>query len=235
VKKVMFWAQLFLILFVGLVQGPGAYAQEVSNSQAGNKPSGALVGSIEYADVKESESNPQLQSLEDLRRWVASVDKIAVDGGKGVPEELTPADLSYLSVAYLYCVAQRGTCPFVLDTILDSDLETSLSNGVAGCSTMKRFWKEWLRSALDERAKFLLSVSNGLKLAAFNSQERPRYVQCSNTVAELMAQHNNLGSRFGGGGTSRSSLSSIKQFLEELHTSKVDIYQEIGVSHGQGN
>jgi len=219
----MFRVQFVSFLFAGFLVCPGAYAQGVSNSPEGGRKNGSIVGSIEYADAKESERDPQLQSIEDLRRWVASVDKIAVDGGKGRAEELTPADVSYMSVAYLYCVVQRGTCPFILETILDADLEASLSSGVAGCTTMKRFWKEWLRSALDERAKFLLSVSSGLKLAAFNSQERPRYVQCSSTVAELMAPQNNLSARFGSAGTSRAAHASFKQFIEELHTSKVDI------------
>jgi hypothetical protein len=33
-----------------------------------------------------------------------------------------------------------------------------------------------------------VSAASGAKLAAFNASQRPRYVQCKETVAELMAK-----------------------------------------------
>lgn len=229
----MVQGHIISVFLIVLALGSTAYAQGVSDQQEGVKPKGAVVGSIDYVEANESERNPQLQSLENIQRWVASVDRISLEGGKGVPDELTPADVSYMSVAYLYCVKQQGTCPFFLETILDADLEVSRSSGVASCATLKRFWKEWLRSGLEERAKFLLSVSKGLELAAFNSQERPRYVQCSGTVAALVGPQSNLTARFGNDGASRAHHASMKQFIEQLQTDKVDVYQEIQVAVGK--
>lgn len=92
--------------------------------------------------------------------------------------------LSYLSAVYLYCAINNGTCPLVLNALLEVDLIRSKVSGQVSCPTMKRFWNAWVASDMEERHKFQVRTSHINAYTQFNTQTRPRYLRCEATIQD---------------------------------------------------
>jgi hypothetical protein len=192
-------------------------------------PKGVVAGSVEYAQVDAPQRNTQLMNLEQVLEWGRAVQKIARESGKGSPPVLEDGAVSYLSVLYLYCTSNKGICPFILDTILEGDIESSRELEKPACPTMKRFWKMWLSSGMEERAKFDSSITRGLEVAEFNSQVRPRYIRCGEAVQDALKDPVSLAARYGPEGSSTKTIAEFLKFLEEVREQKTDILRSTGI------
>ena len=215
-----------LWMLAGVVLTNDAFAQAGEGQAA---PEGVVAGSVEYAQVDAPQRNTQLMSLEQVVEWGRAVEKIAREGGKGSPPALDDGAVSYLSVLYLYCTSSRGVCPFILDTILEGDIESSRELDKPSCPTMKKFWKTWLSSGMEERAKFDSSITRGLEVAEFNSTSRPRYIRCGIAVREVLEDKIALTARYGPQGISLKAIASFLQFVEEVKEKKTDIWRSSGI------
>ena len=215
-----------LCVLVGVALTHNALAQAGEGQAA---PEGVVAGSVEYAQVDAPQRNSQLISLEQVVEWGRAVQKIAREGGKGSAPALDDGAVSYLSVLYLYCTSTRGVCPFILDTILEGDIESSREVEKPSCPTMKKFWKTWLSSGMEERAKFDSSITRGLEVAEFNSKSRPRYIRCGVAVQEVLEDKVALAARYGPEGSSLKSIDSFLQFVEEVKEKKTDIWRSTGI------
>lgn len=203
-----------------------AYA-EPQPPQGGSQ--GVVAGSIEYSPVDAPQRNGQLLSLEKVSTWAEQLEKGLREGGKVAPEPLDESTLSYLSVLYLYCVSNQGVCGFLLDSVLEGDLISARESGKPACPMMKRFWKAWLSSGLEERAKFNKSITQGLEVAEFNSTKRPSYIKCGETIQELLADTAALEKRYGPEGSSTKEVAKFIKFLNDVEANKIDIYRSTGV------
>jgi hypothetical protein len=206
-----------------------AYAQSQPSEGAGEP---VVAGSVHYNQVDAPQKNGQLLSLEKAIAWGEELEKLVKEGGKSAPASLEDATISYLSVLYLYCTSNQGVCSFMLDSILEGDLLASRSTGAPACPTMKKFWKAWLSSGLEERAKFNKSIAHGLEVAEFNSTLRPKYIQCGGTVKNLLSEQGELTKRYGPDGTSTKEVANFLRFLKEVESQKIDIYRSTGVLDG---
>jgi hypothetical protein len=93
-----------------------------------------------------------------------------------------------------------------------------------------RFFKSYLSQELDERGKYLFSLTRGLEVDKFNTTERPRFVECKETVSAIIADKEVLAQRFGGKGTEATSVAAFRSLLAEIKDQKVDIFVATGMS-----
>ena len=204
-------------------------AQEPTTANRSRERAPALTGQVAYENPNLSARNHQLDALEQLDKWSAGLGSIVGGAGEGISPELNQNAISYLSVLYLYCSVKQGPCPFILETILDDDITRSRSEKTARCPLTNRFFKRYISQSLDERAKFLFSLSDGLEVAKFNSEERPRFVACKETVSSIIADQDVLRQRYGDKGASVETLETFRALLADLRENKVDIYGATGI------
>ncbi|MEY4670065.1 MAG: hypothetical protein RL518_2764 [Pseudomonadota bacterium] len=188
-----------------------------------------MTGQVAYSNPDAPARNHQLDALSALQEWSARLESIVSSTGKGETPELNQNAVSYLSVLYLYCSAKQGPCPFILDAILDADIAVSRHESSVKCPLTTRFFKSYVAHELDERGKFLFSLTQGLEIAKFNTVERPRYVECKETVAAIVEDKEVLGQRFGEKGSARESVAALRALLAEVQDKKLDIFEATGM------
>jgi hypothetical protein len=91
-------------------------------------------------------------------------------------------ELYYLNGVYLYCTLKNGTCPYILETILETDILNSQIDGKASCPHTLRFWQEWIDNSFEDRVNYNLGTGFLTKYQDFKKNIRPRYLRCSATV-----------------------------------------------------
>jgi len=213
---------------------PGGRAWgEESPSGAGKTTSSTVItGEVAYSDPNAKGRNQQLEAQDALESWIQSVQAAAKSGGDKRLDALDPDVASYLSVLYFYCTAKDGPCPFVLESLLDAEVMTARATKEISCLSMKRFFKSYLSHGLDDRGKFLYPLTRGLDMANFNQQDRPRYVECKETVAAILEDKEVLAQRFGEKGSSLESLSKLDELLKGVKTNKTDVFVATGLLDG---
>ena len=207
-----------------------AWAEDDAGSHQKDAKKHALTGDVAYSDPNVQARNHQLDAQDKLEAWSAQVLAAIRGGGEGKVTELDAPTASYLSVLYLYCTVKKGPCPFILETLLDSDIITARSEKTTTCTSMTRFFKGYLSNALDDRAKFLYSVTQGLEMANFNTQSRPRFIECRETVAAIVEDKEAVAQRFGEKGTSVATVEAFNSLLKDVKSEKTDIYVATGLS-----
>jgi len=179
---------------------------------------------IESTEVKPRSGNSVAQ--DQASEFLKSMESFAKGGGTGSVPTLTDGAAQHLSVMYLFCLKKLGPCPFILDSVLEADVAAARVSGAAECPSMSRFWRKWLDNELEQRVKFLLSVSNMSALASFNTIERPKYVRCKETVAELKGTTG----RYGEGGPSTVAIVKTAKLLADISSRSIDIYGAVGLT-----
>lgn len=192
-----------------------------------------LAGEVKYSETASKTKDLRVIGYDNVVKWADALSKIASADGKGSMPALEGVSSSYLAVLYLHCVARNGTCSFILDSILEADVIASRVDDKAKCPSMKSFWKNWLAMELEERGKFLVSVATGLEMASFNSNERPRYVNCRPTVAAILEDKEGLAKRYGTGTPASEVVGRLMALLKEVKEDRVDIFGATGVKLGQ--
>jgi hypothetical protein len=216
-----------LVVVSGL--SSAAFAQEPTAKTTSKGGPPALTGQVAYENPDAPARNNQLEALEELDGWSSRLESIIKGSGEGIAPDLKQNAISYLSVLYLYCSVKQGPCPFILEMILDDDIARSRSEKNARCPVMNRFFKSYISQSLDERGKFLFSLREGLEIAKFNSEERPRFVECKETVSAIITDKDVLDQRYGEKGSSVNSAKAFRLLLTDIKEKKVDIYGATGV------
>jgi hypothetical protein len=193
----------------------------------------ALTGAVAYSDPNVQARNHQLDAQDRLEAWSGQLLAAIKGGGEGTVAELDSPTADYLSVLYLYCTVKQGPCPFILETVLDSDIIAARSDKATKCASMTRFFKGYLSNALDERAKFLYPLTQGLEMATFNTQSRPRFIECRETVTAILEDHEVVAQRFGERGTALGTLEAFKTLVQDVKSHKIDIYVATGLTKGE--
>jgi hypothetical protein len=111
---------------------------------------------------------------------------ITTDGAKPTAVNFPDTNLYYLNGVLLFCSVKNGSCPFLLDTILEIDVFNSQLDNKVSCPHMLRFWQEWIDNSFEQRLSYSLGTGVLKKYQDFKTQERPRYLKCSNTVQNLV-------------------------------------------------
>jgi hypothetical protein len=222
-----FIACINLLLVSGVWSAAMAQDPTSKTTSKGGPP--ALTGQVAYENPDAPVRNHQLEALEELDGWSSRLESIIKVSGEGIAPDLKQNAISYLSVLYLYCSVKKGPCPFILEMTLDDDIARSRSEKKPRCPVTTRFFKSYISQSLDERGKFLFSLREGLEIAKFNSDERPRFVECKETVSAISTDPDVLRQRYGEKGSSVDSAKAFRALLTEIKENNVDIYGATGV------
>lgn len=164
----------------------------------------------------------QSKGIEFLKRVAAA----ASSGGSGtipMPEEST---LSYLNVAYLYCSITEGTCPAIIDAVLEADVINARS-GSPSCPISTSFWKLYVRSDMEQRHNHYVKTGFLGVTDDFKKRRRPAYIKCKDTVAQILSDPNRA-SRYQAGGQVLSSLNRAVRIAEELKAKVPNLFTSLG-------
>lgn len=190
-----------------------------------------LMGEIPLSDTSIKSRDVHQVASQDVEVWekalIAAVTSSA--GGAAIPE-LGADGVGYLAALYLLCTEKRGTCGFILESILEADLLASKQAGVAGCVVMNRFWKVWIANHGDRRLQFKISIGHAPELAKFNSSVRPRFVRCKETVQAALADSKALAQRYGADSAAAKSVTSMSAVLGEMRKGNIDLFATTGVT-----
>jgi hypothetical protein len=201
-----------------------------SVAQSGTqKAQDRLSGEIVIEGTEETALSPQKLAEAGAEKWSQSLSAAIKEGGP-----VSTADdptITYLNSLYLYCMHKLGTCQFVLDTVLEADVVHSRVNGKAECPTMSRFWKSWLRDEMEKRSKFLVTIGSAPAVAQFNSEVRPKYIKCKDTVAAALAEESSL--RYGSGAPIRLAINRFNELRSQIISKNIDIFSTVGFKFSQ--
>jgi hypothetical protein len=217
-----------LALALGLL-GDQAWCDDPPRKPAGST---VITGEVAYSDPNAKGRNHQFEAQDALQAWIQGVQAAAKGGGSSSVDALEPEVASYLSVLYFYCTVKDGPCPFVLEGILDAEVMRARATHEISCVSMKRFFKSYLTHGLDARGKFMYPLTRGLEMANFNEQDRPRYVECKETVSAILEDKEAIAQRFGEKGTSLEALAKLDNLVSQVKTNKTDIYVATGLLGG---
>jgi hypothetical protein len=222
------WRVTSRVLLLGSVLVIGGFAAHAEPSSTGDiRP--PLAGEVAYSETATKTKDLRVIGHDKAATWAEALSKIVSSDGKGSMPTLEGVSSSYLAVLYLHCTARTGSCPFILDSILEADVMASRVDGIPKCPSMKSFWKNWLAMELEERGKFLVSVATGLEMANFNSNDRPRYVNCKPTVGGILKDTDTLAKRYGPGTPASEAVGRLIALLKEVKEDRVDIFASTGV------
>lgn len=200
----------------------------VMSGEAQSKPPRELQeGEIKLESTRKQSRSLEARGRQETSAWMRSLQSTVQEKGARHPTELGDPGISYVAAFYFYCSVKLGDCGFILDALLEDDVITSRAAGEASCPTMNRFWKRWLAGDFDERAKYRVSAASGSRLASFNTNERPRYVKCRDTVGDIIHAPFNPDARYATDGEVRVAVARTNSLLEEIWAKNLDIFDGV--------
>ncbi len=131
--------------------------------------------------------------------------------------ELETREIYFLNGVYLYCTLKNGTCPYILETILETDILNSKIAGNSSCPHTLQFWREWIDNSFEERVNYNLGTGFLTKYQDFKKNVRPKYLRCSGTVERTINQNESIADFIGSRYTPGSDVgNNIKRTLGYL-------------------
>ena len=222
-----------LIRSFGYIAIACTFAPSVVQAQTGGRPELSGEIALEVEDAAESGySSSQKKALETFNRVLEQLDSLRKEGTADIPV-LDDNAIQYLSAVYLFCTINQGTCPVVLDALLELDLMESMFRGSVQCPRLTTLWKLWLKNDMERRQEYLVKTAYMNVSDEFKRNKRGRYIKCKETL-ESMLNFEQPRAQFFSARYQEASpeLSSLKQMVALLETikSKVgNVYDAVGV------
>lgn len=203
----------------------------------------ALSGEIELEFEKKkvnSYSGTQNSVIEGFREVANRIRQIAsketVEEGSFSKENFTftSRQLLYFASSYLYCVSKKGTCPYLLDSLLIVDFLALCNdkNGVCrrpkkvSCANMTRMWRSWINNDLEQRLSHNIPIGLMGKYNDFKQNEFSKYLKCSRTlfpiIKDALEDKNYLPDEYANK-KNIESLTKTIQYLEAIKKNVVNI------------
>jgi hypothetical protein len=184
----------------------------------------SLTGQLDVnvnADVKKK-VDPYQVAQDNSISYFKNFEK-ALSAGGGAQPAIGSAELLHLNGLYLYCTLQNGTCPEVLDAILEIDIFNSSKSGAKDCPIMKSFWKSWIANNLEKRHQHGVKIGQMDITTDFKRNVLPKYLRCSATVQDELSK-NPASKRYGSGSLAKGAVTSTVQKLEHLKQTVPDVF-----------
>lgn len=215
----------FLALLAALGRSP-----DISATPAADKQSGEIIQEQE-AKTQDSYSATQDQVLSFFQGLATSM-RNAANGKIPTPIPLLNENaLTYLNSAYLYCSVNNGTCPAMLDALLEAEIINAKLGNKAECPNLKQFWRLWLKNQMEERHNFAVKTVFLNTTNEFKRSKRPRYIKCEATVAsEIADQGSNLEyfkRRYSPGSAQMVAVEQTLETLEQIRRDIPDIFTAV--------
>ncbi len=149
-------------------------------------------GSLEldsYDEKKITFADFQKAALEHFRYLKSYAKAFAGGSGNTAPVPEPSKDVfRFASALYLHCSVNFGTCPAVLDTILEADIINSRLTKTAKCTQMNQFWNMWAADDMESRHSHRVKIGFLNDTSNFREKSRPHYKeQCEETVKAAIA------------------------------------------------
>jgi len=194
-----------------------------------------LAGELNLEDVAGEPKNPYAQNQGEAIRFMESLnslaDTLATTGSGGTAGAIDENTMIHLTNVFLYCSLKRGTCPMVLEAILESDVINSLDAKKGACPNMARFWKVWVRGDMEKRQKYLMPTAYMGGANEFSTRERPRFIRCRETVDGILADAGDpvqfRKERYAKGAPAREAIRKTAQLLNEIKLKVPNVPQAI--------
>ena len=181
----------------------------------------SLIGEIEIEE-EEKKVAPYGQAQ---KAAISYFEKFARSIKAGSPIQspnLGKTEIQYLASSYLYCVLKRGSCPFLLDALFETELVNSSEAGKASCPIMLQFWKEWISADMERRVEHNLKVGYLSKFNEFKKYKRPKYIKCKKSIGEIITSGEvDYSKRYAKGTGERKSVFETAVFLRKEIKEKV--------------
>lgn len=97
--------------------------------------------------------------------------------------------MKHLAGAYLYCASKQGSCPVILEGLLEVDVANARIAGEASCPVLEQFWRSYAAWDFNKRESYLRGVGQTEVAATFAKEKLPRYQMCKQSVAEALKQN----------------------------------------------
>lgn len=135
-----------------------------------------------------------------------------------IAEITVPRDgIIFLNAVYLHCAVARGTCPLVLEALLNLDVLHAAKSGTFECPNLTQFWRSWLENQMEDRHKYMVRTSHIQTTASFNSLERPKYIKCKETVQQILGSNAQgsavVGKRFAANTDAQQNIAQMVEYL----------------------
>ena len=209
---------------------PWLIAAEVKHT--GKSPS-KLSGDIEVelqAEKKDPYAGTQELTLTYLKNLKVHLLSVSTTSNKILLPD--SESISYLNGLYLFCTIKKGTCPAVLETVLEIDLVNSRLNNTAVCPVMKSFWKKYIENDFEGRLKYNTSTGFITKINEFNSKDRPRYLRCDDTLKEIFKEGLSpaalFSSRYGATGKSIKAIDEVIALISAVQEKQINVFVATG-------
>jgi hypothetical protein len=139
-------------------------------------------------EVAQKKGDPFSAVKEQAHSFISAISQqvqtLAIGNSATLPPPPSDQVLRYIAAAYLHCSVQRGTCPEILDAVLEYDIIVSRFNKTPACPTMLRLWDSWIKNDMEKRHQYLTKTGFFTATNEFRQRVRPRYTKCVATVTE---------------------------------------------------
>jgi len=225
---------LVLTLLTVSVEAFSSETDDIQNKPSPRRP--ALSGDIilEGPEKKVSVYEMTQDNAIEAIQYLQQQSRAALSGaGPGSIPNLTPDVQDYLTGVYLYCSVQRGTCPFVLQAILEIDIINARLSGQNTCPNMQGFWRRWLENDMENRHRHSVRTGHMHATHNFNQTVRPRYVKCQETVAQEISGNPGSSSdffrhRYRENSESARDIATTVALLEQIRANIPNVFRATG-------
>jgi len=166
----------------------------------------------------------------------AAIEKLVIalkDGSTEPVPTFTDHEIDYLTAIYLFCTLQNGTCPLVLDALLEADLIHAVQNNVNECPNLTQFWRHWVRGEMERRFEYDLKVGHFNAAEQFKREQRPKYIRCADTITELREENGSaqefFRKRYSVSAKPLENISRTRALLEQAKERIPNIFGRVGV------
>jgi len=166
----------------------------------------------------------------------ATIEKLVIalkDGSTDPVPTFNDHEIDYLTAIYLFCSLQNGTCPLVLDALLEADLIHAVQNNVNECPNLTQFWRHWVRGEMERRFEYDLKVGHFNAAEQFKREQRPQYIRCADTITGL---REDIGSpqeffrkRYSVSAKPLENISRTRALLEQAKERIPNVFGRVGV------
>lgn len=194
----------------------------------------AQAGEIELQAV-EKRLSPQDAAIQYFKRFAEDLDKASA-GTALKPPPIGANEMLYLDALYLFCTVRKGTCPAILDAILETDIASSFADNTPACPNMKLFWRLWIDNNFQRQQDYQVPTGFIREAMAFKQKELPRYLSCAETVStELQSAAGKplsqvLKQRYAADAPARQAVKETLGILQAVKQKNIDVFASSGVT-----
>jgi len=104
---------------------------------------------------------------------------------------------------------------------------------------MKRFWNAWVKNDFEERHKFMVKTSFINSYSQFNSQTRPKFLKCEDTIAKTISGISSADAffrdRYRQGSPQEKLAAKMTSLLEQIKEKVPNLFIAMGAQTASSN